>query len=133
MRKAWACIILGFTLPVQAEVCGAALSGQQVQIVRHEGWVVAYAPRSWPVPTGEHFELDLQVCDAAAPVTRVQVDADMPLHKHGMNYLPTVTRKANGVFLATGLMFHMPGKWRFIFDLESGSTRTRLTHEVDVE
>ena len=133
MRKASICLALGLALPVHAQVCGAALLAPHVQVVRHKGWVVAYAPRAWPVPIGEHFEVDLQVCDAAAPVTGVQVDADMPQHKHGMNYRPTVTLKANGVFLATGLMFHMPGRWRFIFDLESGSTRARLMHEIDVE
>ena len=59
MRIASICLALGLALPVHAQVCGAALLAPHVQVVRHEGWAVAYAPRAWPVPIGEHFEVDL--------------------------------------------------------------------------
>jgi hypothetical protein len=64
--------------------------------------------------------------------TAVRVDADMPAHRHGMNYRATVTPLVDGRFTAQGLMFHMPGRWRFIFDLATPAGTQRLTHEVEL-
>jgi hypothetical protein len=47
----------------------------------------------------------------------LRVDADMPAHRHGMNYRTTVTALGDGRFRAEGLMFHMAGRWRLLFDL----------------
>ena len=46
----------------------------------------------------------------------------MPEHRHGMNYAPSVTRLGPQRWRAEGLMFHMPGKWEFIFELRAGNT-----------
>jgi len=75
---------------------------------------VVFAPRPWPVPVGRLFALDIAVCatpGAAAPAS-LRVDADMPAHRHGMSYRPTVTALYNGRFVAEGLMRHMSGRWR---------------------
>ena len=32
-----------------------------------------------------------------------------------MNYRPTVQALGDGRFTAEGLVFHMPGRWRFLF------------------
>ena len=42
----------------------------------------------------------------------------MPEHRHGMNYKPEVKRLAPGRWRAEGLMFHMPGKWEFVFTVD---------------
>ena len=63
----------------------------------------------------------------------VRVDADMPAHRHGMNYRATIRALGGDRYAADGLMFHMPGRWRFVFDLGSGADAVRMTHEVDVE
>jgi len=39
----------------------------------------------------------------------------MPEHRHGMNYRPEVKPLAPGRWRAEGLLFHMPGKWEFVF------------------
>jgi hypothetical protein len=57
----------------------------------------------------------------------------MPAHGHGMNYRPTATATAPGHYRFTGLMLHMPGRWRLTIDLFQGSKRTRLSHEVDLK
>ena len=49
-----------------------------------------------------------------------------------MNYRPTVTALGVDRFRITGLMLHMPGKWRLTFDLVHGNTRTRLVREVEL-
>ena len=98
------------------------------------GWQVAFAPNPAPLASGRHFALDIAVCappGAVLPATLV-VDAEMPAHRHGMNYRASVTPLGNGRFRAEGLMLHMRGRWRFSFDLPAadGSPALRLTHEM---
>lgn len=89
----------------------------------------------WPIPVGRHFSIELALCappGATAPAA-VRVDADMPAHRHGMNYRTTVTPMGGGQFKAEGLMFHMAGRWRLIFDIEGATPPVRITHEVLVQ
>ncbi len=121
--------------PVWA-ACGDRLPLKARQQVDGTGVQIVFAPRAWPIPVGQHFAIDVDVCvppGAAAPA-ELRVDADMPVHRHGMNYRATVQPLGDGRFVAEGLMFHMPGRWRFIFDLGTQAGRLgRLTHEVAVE
>jgi hypothetical protein len=84
---------------------------------------------------GRHFALDVQLCSTGSMSlpTALRVDAEMPAHRHGMNYSATV-KALPGLdrWRAEGLMFHMPGRWRFIFDLKTVDGPVRVTHEVDV-
>jgi hypothetical protein len=57
----------------------------------------------------------------------------MPEHRHGMNYRPTLASRGDGRYLAEGLLFHMPGRWRLLFDLERDGRRVRLTADVPLE
>lgn len=110
--------------------CGAHVAGAARQVAEQDGLTVVFAPRPWPVPVGRHFALDIAVCAApgtAAPVS-LRVDADMPAHRHGMNYKPTVQALGDGRFVAEGLMFHMPGRWRFLFYPPAGAP---LALEID--
>ena len=100
------------------------------------GWQLAFAPRPAPVPVGRHFALDIVLCAPAGqalPAT-LAVDADMPAHRHGMNYRATVQALGDGRYLAEGLMFHMPGRWRVMFELPAaaGQPALRLAHEIEV-
>jgi YtkA-like len=115
--------------------CGADLRGAARWQAENERYAVAFVPRGQPVAVGQHFSLEIAVCPRghAAPPSAVKVDADMPAHRHGMNYRASVTALGAGRYRADGLMFHMPGRWRFIFELAVGATTERLTREVDVE
>jgi hypothetical protein len=79
---------------------------------------------------GEHFALELAVCP---PPERLQVDAWMPAHRHGMNYRPTVRHLGGSRYRAEGLLFHMPGRWEFLFELRAGGETERFAHAVRVE
>jgi hypothetical protein len=57
----------------------------------------------------------------------------MPAHGHGMNYRPTMTEIEPGHFRVSGLMLHMPGKWRMTFDLLQGDRHIRLTQEMNLK
>jgi hypothetical protein len=89
----------------------------------------------WTIPAqvvvGRPFVLELAACPKTAGVSfeRVRLDAHMPEHRHGMNYRVKVVALGVGRFHSEGWMFHMPGRWEFVFDLGP----ERLTHGVRVE
>lgn len=129
--------VVGLTPPAQAAdaPCGAALNAATRRVAEHAQYPVAFAPRARPIAVGRHFALDIQVCpQAGAPAPRgIAVDADMPAHQHGMNYRASVKPLGAGRYRADGLMFHMPGRWRVVFDVATAAGSTRVTHEFDVE
>ena len=114
--------------------CGAALKAAKPWIGEADGVRIAFVARPLPVPVGRHFELDFVVCGAALRNgTTIAVDADMPAHRHGMNYRTRVDALPGGVYRAHGLMFHMPGTWRVIFDLPLEGRTLRVTREIEVQ
>ena len=102
---------------------------------RVEGRDVALAFKTRPakIKVGELFSVDVTVCPKKGTVKGVGVDASMPEHKHGMNYKPTVKKNATEGFTATGMMFHMPGRWQFAFEVEGTEGRERLLDTVAVD
>ena len=93
----------------------------------------------WTVPAkisvGQPFVLELAACPKRVdgktqPVTEsIKLDAHMPEHRHGMNYRTKVVPTGAGRFHSEGWLFHMPGRWEFIFDFGA----ERLTHSVRIE
>jgi len=61
------------------------------------------------------------------------VDAWMPEHRHGMNYKPSVVALGAGRYRADGLMFHMSGRWEFVFEVRTAGKIERLAHSVRLE
>lgn len=116
--------------------CGDSLPAAHRLVAEADGLQVAFAPRPAPLPLGRHFALDIVVCAPAGqplPAT-LAVDADMPAHRHGMNYRASVTALGDGRFRAEGLLFHMAGRWRLLFDLPvaAGQPPRRLSREIDL-
>lgn len=137
MRSAWALALLAAAQAARA-ACGDALPAAHRLLTDPDaassGWQIAFAPVPAPLPAGRHFALDIVVCPppgAALPAT-LRVDADMPAHRHGMNYRASVTALGGGRFRADGLMFHMAGRWRLMFDLPAadGNPVRRLAREI---
>lgn len=96
-------------------------------------YVASYRTQPATIPQGRHFTLELNVCPkegAAAPAAAaLRLDAHMPEHRHGMNYRPSVKALAPGRFASEGWLFHMPGRWEFVFEVAG----ERLTHSVRIE
>lgn len=64
----------------------------------------------------------------------LDVDATMPAHGHGMNTTPVVESSANGSFSVSGMQLHMPGTWRFAFEVMESATSTIVDDgELSVE
>jgi len=104
---------------------------------RIDGKAYALGFRAVPpkIEIGKHFSVEAVVCakGAGAAPRNLGVDAQMPEHRHGMNYGAKVSPQGGGRYLAEGLMFHMPGRWQFVFDVEGAGMRERLTKDVVVE
>ena len=117
-----------------AAVCGADLPAKARRVVTSPRHQIAFAMQPAPA-VGRHFGIDLEVCprgEASLPLA-LRVDADMPAHRHGMNYRPTVRQLDPGHYRAEGLLFHMAGRWRLMFDLSVDGRLDRITHEIDLE
>jgi hypothetical protein len=117
-----------------AQTCGGDLAGTR-HVVESARYAVAYTTTPDPIPIGQHFIVEFAVCarDGAQLPQGVRVDANMPEHKHGMNYRPGVTMVRPGAYRAEGLLFHMPGRWNLIFDLMVGTTTERMTEAIWLE
>lgn len=98
-------------------------------------YTVAAVPDPAPIEIGRHFSLTLTLCaDASAvPARIVAIDAQMPAHRHGMNYAPTLTALDGGRVRADGLLLHMPGLWLIGVDIDAAGKRQRLEVELTLE
>src|SRR5688572_3412296 len=111
-----------------AGACEPALKGTRLESPR---FVLVF--KADPLAVARHFALEIAVCakSAAKPET-VKVDAQMPEHRHGMNYAPEVKQTAPGRWRAEGLMFHMPGKWEFVFEIRAAGKSDRLASALQL-
>jgi hypothetical protein len=126
---------LGFAAPATAGAPSCAeLSGSGLSRVESPGYVVVFRTRPARIAVGEHFALEAAVCPraGAAPPTGLRVDAHMPAHRHGMNYRASV-RGRDGAYVAEGLLFHMPGRWQLLLDVQAGGRSERLVSDVELE
>jgi hypothetical protein len=100
------------------------------------GLTLAIVPERWPIVVGQHFSVEVVLCadqPGAALPTLLGLDADMPAHRHGMNYRASIEPLGAGRYRAQGLMFHMPGRWRFTAELaEPGGATRQMALHVDV-
>jgi len=97
---------------------------------RAEGRAVIVVFNTLParIRVGELFSLHATLCAnaGASPVRAFKVDASMPDHRHGMNYKPSVVRQTEHDYTASGLMFHMPGRWQYVFEVDTADGRERI-------
>jgi len=111
----------------QCEAPGAKVESDRI--------VVVYRTVPPQIAVGQHFAVEARVCGkGAGPApSALRVDADMPAHRHGMNYRARVSPKGDGSYVAEGLLFHMPGHWRLLFDVDRGGRTERLAADLDLE
>lgn len=54
----------------------------------------------------------MTMCNLPEGATILDADAIMPMHQHGMNYVPKIEKLADNQFLIQPYVFHMPGAWQ---------------------
>ena len=95
-------------------------------------YVLAY--KTAPVEVSRLFPIDIAVCakPGQPEPSAIKVDAQMPEHRHGMNYAPAVKALGPGRWRAEGLMFHMPGRWELAFEVTARGATDRIvsSHQV---
>ena len=118
-----------------------ALADCPLDLGRGTGWVVfsdhymiAFRPEPMRIELGQPFALLFNVCTKNdKPAELVAVDAQMPEHKHGMNYRPTIVSMGDGRYRVEGMVFDMSGPWELGLDVRAGEESERLTHEIIVK
>jgi hypothetical protein len=118
-----------------ARACLPVLPGVKAgsgQTVDSKHYALVYRTQPEKIAIGQHFVVELALCakDGAAAPESVRVDAHMPEHRHGMNYRTSVSSSGAGRYRAEGLMFHMPGRWEYIFEVRAAGATERLTTSV---
>lgn len=120
--------------PCAALACDPAPIGKDAARVVGQDFVLLWRAEPAPLLLGEFFTVTVSACNRASQrVSMLKVDATMPAHKHGMNYLPATVAEGGGRFLARGLLLHMPGRWEFAFDVATDDTRETLRTNVDLK
>lgn len=103
-------------------------------VIFSDHYMVAFRPDPLRIEVGEPFALLLNVCTRSGNAGElVAVDAQMPEHKHAMNYHPSIVANGNGRFRAEGLVFHMAGHWEISIDVRAGEEIERLTHDYYIK
>ena len=129
LKVLFALVVTFLSLSAFAQPCAELPGGRTIE---SERYVLAYRTRPDKIAVSQHFTVDFVVCPKVgqgAP-EGVRVDGFMPEHNHGMNYKAAVKPAGNGRYEAAGLMFHMPGRWDFIFEVRGGGKTDRMTHSV---
>ncbi len=99
-------------------------------------YIVAFRPEPEPIPMNEPFDLHVTVRAAdgeAVEGVALAADAAMPAHGHGMNRAPVVRRAEDGVWVVSGMLFHMPGHWELYLDITRGAITERAQFDVNLE
>ena len=126
-------LMLAALLPLPA-LAACEADATQLRVAGH-GLALVFKTHPARIRVGELFSLDATLCPkaGAGTVTAFKVDASMPDHRHGMNYQPSMVRQRDNAYTASGLMFHMPGRWQFAFEIDSGDGHERILSDYLVD
>ena len=122
-------LLFGIGAAAQAAACTPDFKGALT--VESARYTLAWRTQPAAIPVGRHFAIDFVVCPkAGVPMPKsLRIDAQMPEHRHGMNYKAGLKAEGGGRYRAEGLMFHMPGRWELLFEL-GGEPIERLVAAV---
>lgn len=124
--------------PVAAAVKAPEWQGAREVRGNTGAFLVRWRTTPAEIPMNDEFSLRAWVFAADAPevlLTDVElvVDAGMPEHRHGMARAPKQTRRGDGSFEASGMLFHMPGRWELYFDVARAELTERAQVRIDLE
>ena len=126
-RFAWLLALCAAPFACSWAACLPPPAGAQVI---SEGAVrVAWVARPAPV-VGRPFALQVFVCPADLELIRV--DAQMPEHRHGMNYRTSLKHLGRGQWRVDGLLWHMSGRWELSLDVRHQGVQQRLLQSVQL-
>lgn len=129
--RALAGVVLCAAFPALACEAPSGAGWARAESAGHIAWL---APRPARPGVGAEFALEAKLCaKSGASPTTLRFDAWMPAHRHGMNTRTVTRAEGPGRWRAEGFLFHMPGAWQFVVELDTVTGRERLTHDLTVE
>ncbi len=104
---------------------GVAEAEMHRAATRNGTFVAWWTSEPSPIPFNAPFSLRVWAARAATPdvpltSAKIEVDAHMPEHGHGMNRSPRSTPQPDGSVLLEGLLFHMRGHWELLVNVSDG-------------
>ncbi len=89
------------------------------------------------IAVSEPFSVMMTICDTDLTGMKLELNATMPAHGHGMNYTPELTVVEHSdermKVQVDGLVLHMPGNWNWVVNLRSPSTDTTLSFDFNIQ
>jgi hypothetical protein len=127
-------LALGWFATTGAGACEPLPIGSGAARIDGRSFVLDWRIEPGPLRLGEFFALVVSACELGGErVSRLKVDATMPAHQHGMNYAPTIASEGAGLFRASGLLLHMPGRWELTFDVTADGARETLRSTIELK
>ena len=97
-------------------------------------WNVQIQLNPEEIPINAPFDVVITLCSKEKkPPVRIDVDAVMPAHKHGMNYEPKTVQINHYRYEVKNLLFHMPGVWRLEITIFEKDKPHRFIHDVQLK
>lgn len=127
----------GFAVPDVESPATRGTTGGLIT-TKNELFALDVAPDPSPIPLNEPFALEITVAraegaGAVVDDATLQLTARMPEHNHGMLRYPTTERIAPGHFRTEGMLFHMPGFWELVVNVQAGDAMDQATMRIDLE
>jgi len=116
--------------------CGGGSPAGRSVVSNGGTYTVAFETMPASIPLNEPFTVVFKVSarsGAAVEGARLEIDARMPAHGHGMNRAPKLSKTPDGSNRAEGMLFHMPGHWEMYIDITQGGRSERAQVDVDLK
>jgi hypothetical protein len=127
--------LVAIALGLLAACGGGSPAGRSV--VSNGGtYTVTFETTPATIPMNEPFTVVFKVASKSGDSVegaRLEIDARMPAHGHGMNRAPKLSKTPDGSTRADGMLFHMPGHWEMYFDITQGGRSERAQVDVDLK
>lgn len=124
----FAAVLVACVTPAVAIACAELPAAQSLESDRYR---LSYRTVPEKIVIGQHFTVEFVVCprEGQPAPESVRIDATMPEHRHGMNYMPSIKSGEGGHHVAEGMLFHMRGRWELVFEVRVGGTVERFTRD----
>jgi len=116
--------------------CGGGSPTGRTVVSNGGTFTVTFETTPASIPMNEPFTVVFKVSTrSGSPVegAKLEIDARMPAHGHGMNRAPKLSKTPDGSTRAEGMLFHMPGRWEMYFDIIQGGRSERAQVDVDLK
>ena len=97
-----------------------------------QGYIVKVFSDSNPIVLNRIHEWQLSIERDNKPVSEANITltGGMPNHNHGLPTQPEVTSESEpGLYFFVGILFHLPGLWKIIFNISGNDSEDTATIE----